>query len=135
MEKKPDIPVWTFILFIRRYNNISGKFALQLNESTDISGHAQLLALCRRQHQRNFSVLQATARKHNIRGNILSCIRLSVDCGGFDEPVLRKQPHGSLIQCCKYDQYDIFRTTLWSMTCLMTGICVCCCFEVLYLYR
>ena len=59
---------------------ISGKFALQLDESTDISSYAQLLANVRfvdRRHQRKLPVLQGIARKNNRRGTILGRIRIS----------------------------------------------------------
>ena len=60
---------------------ISGKFAFQLDESTDISGHAQLLANVRfvdRRHLRKRPVLQGIARRRkNRRGNISGRIRIS----------------------------------------------------------
>ncbi|XP_035209693.1 zinc finger BED domain-containing protein 5-like [Stegodyphus dumicola] len=59
---------------------ISEKFALQLDESTDISGHAQLLANVRFVDgdaiRENFFFLQGIARKNNRRRNFSGHIRI-----------------------------------------------------------
>lgn len=39
--------------------------------------------------------------------------RYSYEASPTVEPVLRREPpHGSLIQCCKYDQYGCFQNDL-----------------------
>lgn len=59
----------------------SGKFALQLDESTDISGHSQLLAnVCfvdGDSIRENFLFCKALPEKNNRRGNFSGYIRIS----------------------------------------------------------
>ena len=60
---------------------ISRKFALQLDESTDMGGHAQLLAsVCFVDGdaiRENFRFCKALPQKNNKRGNISGRIRIS----------------------------------------------------------
>ena len=60
---------------------VSGKFALQLDESTDISGYAQLLANVRSMEgdaiRENFLFCKALPKNNNRRGNGLARIRIS----------------------------------------------------------